>query len=116
MTATALETGVKEHIGRVLPKAAWLMQKLPSPPIFRILRDYLPDLHGGGEVVTDWEILRTLWRVCEKLTEDRNKLAHTGANPSSRDVIEYIAAVHDVLYVLDALEGGSWARELVNRV
>src|SRR5215831_5945198 len=93
MSATALETGVKEHIGRVLPKASWLMQKLPSPPIFRLLRDYLPKLHEGSSVVTEWKALLPLWKICEKLAEDRNALAHTGRTPGVDEVAPYIEAV-----------------------
>src|SRR5262249_16961684 len=86
MTATAVETGVKDHIARLLPKASWLMQKLPSPPVFRILRDYLPELHEGSTMVSDWKALLPLWKVCEKLGEARNSLTHTGRGPSAREV------------------------------
>ncbi len=52
MTA-ALETAVKMHISCIAPDSAWLIQELPSPPIFKILRDYIPLIHRrrGKELV-----------------------------------------------------------------
>jgi hypothetical protein len=41
---TALETAVKMHISRIAPETQWLMQELQSPPIFKILKDYIPSI------------------------------------------------------------------------
>ena len=48
LTATsAIEAGVKFHIGNIAPQTAWLLSEMPSPPTHKLLRTYLPELHLG---------------------------------------------------------------------
>jgi hypothetical protein len=35
MAATALETGVKTHLSRLVPDASWLLSEMPSPRYIR---------------------------------------------------------------------------------
>jgi hypothetical protein len=110
--AAALETGVKTHVSNVAPETAWLMENIPSPPIFKILRDYIPILHrkGGGDLAF-WEELKPTIKQAQDLFATRNKVAHTGTVPSdAKPIHEVINTVSDLLYVLDFLEGHEWAR------
>jgi hypothetical protein len=46
----AAEVGFKQHVARMLPEAAWLVENVPSPPLERMLADYFPTLpsrHAG---------------------------------------------------------------------
>ena len=115
MTA-ALETAVKMHIGRVAPDTAWLMEELPAPPIFKILRDYIPTIHQSrGLDMTFWEVLRPVVKRTQKLVEVRNKVAHTGKIPEIADSIhDDLQLVSDLLYILDVLEGQEWAKTQVS--
>jgi hypothetical protein len=115
MTSTALEVGVKNHISRVKPDTSWLLEKMPSPPIFRLLGDYLPSIHKANSSIKDWGALKHLWKTCQKIAEDRNQLVHSGQNPESNTLTGYINAVHDVLYILDVLDGHDWARNFVSQ-
>ena len=115
MTA-ALETAVKTHVSRIAPDTAWLMQELPAPPIFKILRDYVPAIHAArGKDMAFWEILKSSITQVKKLIEVRNKVAHTGIIPdgagSLRDAIQLVS---DLLYVLDVLEENEWAKTQVS--
>ena len=43
----AAELGVKDWIAALVPNAQWLAKEIPSPPLFKILRDYVPTLPGA---------------------------------------------------------------------
>jgi hypothetical protein len=114
MTSTALEVGVKDHISRSEPVTSWLLLKMPSPPIFNLLRDYLPSIHKENPSIQDWKALKPLWTMCQKIAEARNQLVHSGKNPDNDALTGYICAVHDVLYILDVLDGHDWASDFVS--
>jgi hypothetical protein len=114
---SAIETGVKTHVSKVAPDTSWLMFELPSPPIHKILRQYIPELHSSrGHDMSYWRKLRPHFKLIEKAATLRNTLTHTGAMPL--EVVEilpkFFEAVSDVLYVLDVLEGHDWAKENVS--
>jgi hypothetical protein len=44
----AVEIGVKDLIASLIPNARWLVMEAPSPPVWRILREYLPMLPVRG--------------------------------------------------------------------
>lgn len=116
ISAAALEAAVKIHISNVAPATGWLMQEMPSPPIFKVLRDYIPDIHKqeGGDM-SFWENLKPYFRKVEDLFRVRNKVAHTGVIPDDApQVDEVISLVSDMLYLLDVIEGRQWARLCVS--
>lgn len=115
MTA-ALETAVKMHISKIAPDTAWLMQEIQSPPIFKILRDYIPQIHKNhGNELNLWENVKPSIKKVQGLIEIRNKVAHTGKIPEDAETVEeYLELVSDFLYLLDVLDGHEWARTLVS--
>jgi hypothetical protein len=115
MTA-ALETAVKMHISKLAQDTAWLMEETSSPPIFKILRDYIPLLHTRrGKDMSYWSQLRPLILRIQKLIEVRNKVAHTGRIPAGADTIyNNLQLVCDFLYILDVLDGMEWAKTRVS--
>jgi hypothetical protein len=115
MISTAIEIGVKDHISRLQPITSWLLEKMPSPPIHKVLRDYLSLIHDGHPAIKDWNALKPLWKTCQKIAEDRNVLAHAGINPNNETLIAYMSTAHDVLYILDVLDGHIWARDFVGK-
>lgn len=115
MTA-ALETAVKMHISSIAPDTDWLMEEIPSPPIFKILRDYIPLIHlrRGNELIF-WVNVKPFIKKAQKLIELRNKVAHTGKIPEdAAPVHENIELVSDLLYLLDVLAGQAWAKSLAS--
>lgn len=115
MTA-ALETAVKMHISHVAPDTAWLLEEIPSPPIFKILRDYIPAIHRiRGNEIHFWEKVKPSIKKVQKLIELRNKVAHTGKIPEDAGPIRNdLILVSDMLYLLDVLDGHDWAKPLVS--
>jgi hypothetical protein len=115
MTA-ALETAVKMHISDIAPDTAWLMEESPSPPIFKILRDYLPLIYRAhGKELDFWDKVKPFIKKTQKLIEIRNKVAHTGRIPEDAGPIQDdIKLVLDLLYLLDVLNGMEWAKTLAS--
>jgi hypothetical protein len=67
----ALEIAVKAYIAHHLSLATWLINNLPSPPVFQLLRDYLPTL-GPRSLRLPSRVLTIL----NKGIKLRNDLAH----------------------------------------
>ncbi len=114
--SAALETAVKMHISSIAPDTEWLMEEIPSPPIFKILRDYIPLIHlrRGNELIF-WVYVKPFIKKVQKLIELRNKVAHTGKIPEdSAPIHENLELVSDVLYLLDFLDGHNWAKSHVS--
>jgi hypothetical protein len=107
---TALEIGIKEYIAACIPDAEWLAMNAPTPPVVKMLRDYLPGLRPLGEGSAlqpfDDEILETL-RVA---VEIRNRLAHRGADVTANRLLPALRAVRNVLWTLDVALGYGWAQ------
>lgn len=110
----ALEVGVKQHISRMVPLASWLAMNSPSPPLNKVLREYLPIFHEGNPKLQYWRNLKELWKLTTEFVEDRNKLAHKGEAPRN-SIDEYINLVSDLLYSLDYIEGQEWARAHISQ-
>lgn len=115
VAATAVETGVKDHIGRLRPHTQWILNNLPSPPIHKLLRKYIPEMHSDCEYVSDWKFLAPLWKRCVELTEARNGTAHVGALVDAAALEVHLETAADILYVLDVLAGNGWARRRVSQ-
>lgn len=116
IAAAAAESGVKSHLSRIAPDTAWLMQEVQTPPIYKILRDFLPALHSAkGRDMDFWSELHPRLKEIGALFEVRNKVAHTGrAVPADTSVSEALELVGDLLYLLDVLEGHEWAKQRVS--
>ncbi len=112
MTA-ALESAVKIHISKRVPNTSWLMEEVSSPPIFKIINQYLPLIHPE---IDCFDELKTYVTGVQRLFNLRNKVAHTGSIPDKIDnkktlpVQDYLKLVSDMLYFLDVLDGHEWAK------
>ena len=106
---SAVEVGVKQFISSRVPDAAWMLEEAPTPPVTRMLAEYLPKLpvQDGRPIRTPSpELLKTL----KKGVDLRNKVAHTGRSTYSHETLEEVLlAVRDVLWLLDSNRGRTWA-------
>ncbi|HEX9798920.1 MAG TPA: hypothetical protein VGC00_02005 [Thermoanaerobaculia bacterium] len=113
----AAELGVKRLIATLVPPAEWLATNLPTPPLVRMLTDYLPILPArrtieGMVKSPPNEVMETL----RKGVTIRNQLAHAGSEtPSQETVNEVLFAVQDLLWLLEFYAGCEWALGLVRR-
>lgn len=120
--ATALETAVKIHISKIVSNTGWLMEEMPSPPIHKVLRSYIPLIHRAhGKEVDYWVKLKPFINKVDHLFRIRNKVAHTGQIPEKVDSVvkvgpiqDYLELVSDMLYLLDVLDGHDWAKTRVS--
>lgn len=112
----AIESGFKHLVADLVPDSAWLVENVPSPPLFKMLADYLPMLPAramvDGKVLAPPKYVRTLVRMG---VEDRNKVAHTGEGKlSEADLIQLLEAAGDLLYLFDYYAGNEWALDRVS--
>lgn len=111
--ATALESGVKSHVCFLEPGNRWLLEKAPSPPISRILSEYLPKLYKQKcPNAPSFDKIKPWLDEVKEIFNKRNVTAHTGAKPVlSKPFDHYIEKASDVLYLLDVIEGHEWAKQ-----
>jgi hypothetical protein len=114
----AVESGFKHLVTDLVPHASWLVENLPSPPLLKMLSDYLPSLpvrnrFDQGKVYGPPKYVR---RLLQRAVEDRNKVAHTGSSTLDwRELKETLDAAGDLLYLFDYYAGQAWALEHVSK-
>jgi hypothetical protein len=107
----AAEVGFKECAAFLIPHAAWLVENLPTPPLDKVLIQYVPNLpvkltiNGSNPFVPKQIIARI-----REAMESRNKTAHTKGKRLSPDSLEGILrAIRDLLWLFDYHCGHAWA-------
>ena len=112
----AAELSVKHCISTLVPDAKWLVTNLPTPPLVKMLSEYLPKLPARCKL--DGQVKPPPAQVIDLLSKGvtiRNQLSHAGAsNPSTDDVEEILLAVRDVLWLIDFYVGSEWALGFVS--
>ena len=111
LAVAAIEAGIKAYVADVAPAAEWLAFKAPSPPVAKMIADYLPTLPGsaGARIGKPSRRIRTL---IQDAVEARNNVAHTGTGEWSHEKLdELIDTARDFLYALDYFRGREWAIE-----
>lgn len=112
---SALEVGLKQHISKSVPDATWLAMHSPTPPLLKMLKDYLPIIHGEKQDFENWgKIKPQLKRTIQAFTNDRNKLAHRGEGLEG-SLDDYLRLTENLLYAFDVFEGHDWAKNHVSK-
>lgn len=116
IAVAALESGFKRLLTRLVPMAEWLAMNTASPPVVKMLSQYLPlltpPLTFDGRVVAPPKAART---ILNNGVEARNAVVHRGElRLSSRQVDELLSTVADVLYLLDYYGGEAWALDNIS--
>jgi hypothetical protein len=111
VAVAAAEIGVKQFAAGQSESLseAWLLENLQSPPLDRLLREYLVRL--TDKKTTDGRAVPPeLTSLFEKAIKTRNRLVHRGeAPPSEEEVAALLVRVNDLLYLLDWFAGHTWA-------
>lgn len=117
----AVEVETKRLIVDLAPDTAWLVREVPSPPIVRLLTEYLPSLSRfvarkplPAEVIDDF-------RIGVKI---RNDLTHRGPKGDRWTTTELRNKRHlrttevssDILWLLDYYRGHDWALDNLTEV
>ena len=103
MAIAAAETAVKQCIAGIVPDAAWLVERLPSPPLDQLVGKYLPTLPSaahGFERIPDAP--RAWVSVLEKAVTRRNKTVHGRESSIQRDELDTL--LRTVAELLEFLE------------
>lgn len=115
MGMAATETGVKTAAVDLHDNAGteWIFENLPSPPIDRMLRDYIQLLPARRKI--DDKVRRppkSAITLIKEGVELRNKIVHgRGKEIEPERLDKILRAVRDVLYLLDYYRGHDWALE-----
>jgi len=113
---TAAEVGMKGCIGTLVPQAEWLSIHMPTPPLVKMVSEYLPQLMSvkwsNGDVPT---VPKNIRKALADGAEMRNRTAHAGAKPPGWRVLERIlVSVHDFLCLLDYYCGHEWTLDYLS--
>jgi hypothetical protein len=111
----ACEIGVKLCISNLVPDAAWLVENVPSPPVEKMLREYLPELPARNRI--NGKVLPPPGRILEVIKKGvnlRNQIIHKGATVKPTTCEEVFEAVRDVLWLCDYYSGYAWALNYVS--
>jgi hypothetical protein len=108
---TAAEIALKQLVGELAPDAQWLIDNVPSPPILKIAKDYIPTLRVKARLTG--KTLRPPKPLLKKLNEAvelRNKVVHAGKAPPEPDELkEILVSMEDLVWICDLYKGHTWA-------
>jgi hypothetical protein len=106
----AAEVAMKQYVSSAVPHARWLVENLPSPPIEKMAKDYLPLLPRKA---TDSGVTGIPVGVLDELKKAvvlRNHVAHKGEYSLKHESLyKKLLAVRDFLWLLDYFGGHAWA-------
>jgi len=114
----AAETGFKQFSSAQIPTASWLIENVPSPPLTKMLQNFLPQIPTKlsiyGRVLAPPD---EMIKIINKGVTIRNEIVHgKKATVSSETVEEILNAIRDLLYLLDYYDGHLWAWAHINPI
>jgi len=108
---SALEVAVKTTISTLIPNTTWLVENIPSPPVTKLLTEYLPKIPVINTI--EGKVLpppKSIMDLLKKAVAIRNQVAHIGGKPSDDETLDQILeAISDTLWLLDYYCGHLWA-------
>lgn len=78
---SAVEVGAKECIATLDPLAKWLVREVPTPPVERMFREYVPTLPATNRLMSEVRFPVRLLEDLKKVVGWRNQVAHGGCSP-----------------------------------
>lgn len=113
MGIAAAETGFKNFVVKMSPDTEWLMLNVASPPLVKMLTEYLPKIkipiEFKGKYITPF-VPGSIIKNMKDGVSIRNKLVHGGASSIETDKLSSILqSIRDLLYLLDMYSGQIWA-------
>jgi hypothetical protein len=110
-----LEVGFKQLVIQLAPQTDWLMREIQSPPVDKMLANYLPTLEARNTIPGRTpQVPREIRRLVGDGLKMRNDLAHRGEYAILYDALEpVLLAVRDCLWLFDFYLGYTWALDYV---
>lgn len=110
MAVAAAEIGVKRVIADAVPDAEWLVENVASPPVVKLLKEYVPSLPGIKERHAKVPVPDSIIETLNKGVTRRNTASHLGEKSISLEFTDRVLeAVNDLLRLLDFYQGADWA-------
>lgn len=111
MSIASAEISLKQCIGLLIPGAQWLADNVPSPPLIKMINEYLPKLPVKNKI--NGKVISPSKKIVDTLKDGvtiRNQIAHVGQRlPGDDTVEEILLAVQDLLWLIDYYCGREWA-------
>ncbi|MET0637833.1 MAG: hypothetical protein ABWZ25_17515 [Chitinophagaceae bacterium] len=93
IAVAAMEVGVKFLIQNRQPATKWLVEELPSPPIIRLVQEYLP------KIVKEFVVKEEDKAMIKNIVEARNKIVHRGGSVNERKTLyKWLNYINDFLF------------------
>jgi hypothetical protein len=100
---TALEVAIKQFIMYKMPKSDWIINNIQSPPLVKLLSDFIPTLE------TSFNLPDKVIDEMKKIVFERNKLVHSGIEPKVESLENRLFLIKDILASIDYFMGNNWA-------
>ena len=112
----ALETGLKECLTVLTPDSQWLLENVSSPPVDKILLEYLPQLLSKNKIEDSRACHRKeLTKKIKNGLNIRNKIVHGKKVDLGLDTVEEVlSSIRELLWTLDDYKGFHWAQEYIS--
>jgi cold shock CspA family protein len=114
---SAVEVATKECIAALAPHAEWLVREVQTPPVEKMLREYVPTLPARNTLHGDVRFPSETLEELKKAVGWRNEVAHGGTLPVRWDRLEAFLefTARDLIWLLTYYSGADWAFEYVSQ-
>jgi len=115
IAVSAAEVAVKSVVMNKVSETKWLFDNIQSPPVVKILLDYLPTLFSDEQPFYEAKKEDRLIKTIEYAVYIRNQMVHKGSlPPKPKKVSKIINAVQELLWICDYYSGYHWAELHIN--
>ncbi len=115
IAVSAAEVAVKSVIVNKVPKIEWFVDNIQSPPVVKIIIQYLPALFSDEQQFYEAKKDDRLIKTIEYAVNIRNQMVHKGIlPPNPEEVSKIINAVQELLWICDYYSGYRWAELHIN--
>lgn len=113
IAVAAAEVGFKHFVAELMPECEWLLLNVPSPPLEKMLSDFLPSIPVRRKIRGKLpEIPPSILGEIKKANTLRNQIVHGRSIAVKEDtVLEALPRLKDFLYLMDFWLGMEWAWE-----
>ena len=114
---SSIEIAVKGLIAKIVPESEWLLENIPSPPVFKMIKDYLPRLQSKGTIDgVPFRIPKSMLKDLQKWVEIRNNVIHKGSETIMGDDLSFmLLCVRDMLNIIDFNCGYVWTLKFIRK-
>lgn len=112
MMITAIESAIRRFISRTVPGSEWIVEELASPPIVKMLREFIaPAIEKSHQTsILESTVQGDDLELLGKLVQMRNRIMHGREVRISQDNVEKgLLVTHSLIWTLEHFGGSEWA-------